>query len=223
MKKHGYTSLTLLTLTSCFTLSSHAALVINEIDYDQPGTDNAEFIELYNTSATTLSLNNYSIELINGNNSSRYRSIDLSGFDIAASGYLVVCSNAATVTNCDFSFTSSNGWFQNGAPDAIGLLENGTLIDSLSYEGVLQPYTKGNVFSQSDSNSVITSIGRKLDGVDTNDNASDFELGCITPGTANVGGSGDCSAPDVSAVPLPATAWLLASGVLGLAGFSRRK
>ena len=41
-------SLGLLALTSGITLSSHAAVVINEIDYDQPGPDSAEFIELFN-------------------------------------------------------------------------------------------------------------------------------------------------------------------------------
>lgn len=223
MQKHGLIKPAIFILTSGLTLNSHASLVINEIDYDQPGSDTAEFIELYNSGLSALSLTGYSVALINGNNSSSYRTIDLTGLNIGASDYLVLCSNTAAVANCGFSFTSSNSWFQNGAPDAIGLFENAMLIDSLSYEGILQPYTEGNVFSQNDSNSVITSIGRKFDGIDTNNNAADFELGCITPGTANVSGSGDCSALSVSAVPLPATAWLFASGLIGLVGFSRRK
>ena len=66
MENSKKTSLGLLALTSCMTLSSHAAVVINEIDYDQPGTDTAEFIELFNSSSSIISLDNYSIDLING-------------------------------------------------------------------------------------------------------------------------------------------------------------
>ncbi len=73
----------LLTLCSSFAMGLNAAVVINEIDYDQPGTDTAEFIELFNSGASAVSLDNYSVDLINGSNSSSYRSIDLSGFSIA--------------------------------------------------------------------------------------------------------------------------------------------
>lgn len=93
----------LLALTCSFSAASHAALVINEIDYDQAGTDTAEFIELFNTGVSTVSLDNYSIMLINGTNSSSYRNIDLSGFDIDADGYFVICSDTTAVANCNYS------------------------------------------------------------------------------------------------------------------------
>ena len=41
-------------------------IVINEIDYDQVGTDNAEFVELINVSAGPVNLDNYTLELVNG-------------------------------------------------------------------------------------------------------------------------------------------------------------
>lgn len=216
-------SLGLLALTSGIALSSHAAVVINEIDYDQPGTDNAEFIELFNPGSSAISLDNYSIDLINGSNSSSYRNIDLSGFSISAGSYFVMCSDASLVANCNYSFTSSNGWFQNGAPDAVALYENTNLLDSLSYEGLLSPYTEGDALIIKDNNTDIISISRIIDGADSNNNALDFELGCITPGSANIAGMGDCSITQVSAVPLPAAAWLFASGMIGLVGFARRK
>ena len=216
-------SLGLLTLTSCMTLSIHAAVVINEIDYDQPGTDSAEFIELFNSGSSIISLDNYAIDLINGSNSSSYRNIELTGFSIDAGGYFVVCSNASLVTNCNYSFTSSNGWFQNGAPDAVALYENTTLLDSLSYEGLLSPYTEDETLAIKDNNTDIISISRIIDGVDSNNNLLDFELGCITPGSSNIAGTGDCSVAQVSAVPLPAAAWLFASGLIGIVGFARRK
>ena len=215
-------SLSLLALTGSLAFNCHSAIIINEIDYDQPGTDTAEFIELYNSGTSTISLDNFSIDLINGSTLSSYRTIDLSGFDINANGFFVVCGDASQVANCNYSFTTTNGWFQNGAPDAVGLYENSTLLDSLSYEGTLAPFTEGSVLTISDNNIDVLSIGRIISGMDNNSNALDFELGCITPGTSNIAGSGNCSS-DVSAVPVPAAAWLFGSGLIGLVGMARRK
>jgi len=222
MKQSGLIKLGLLTFTSSLAFTSNAAVIINEIDYDQPGTDTAEFIELFNSGTSAVSLDNYVVELINGSNASSYRTIDLSGFNIDSNGYFVMCGDASQVTNCDFSFTTTNSWFQNGAPDAVGLYENSVLLDSLSYEGDLPPLTEGTILSIGDNNTDITSISRIPNGLDSNDNFSDFQLGCITPGSANITGTGDCSIPKVSAVPVPAAAWLFASGMIGLVGFARR-
>ncbi len=223
MKNSKNISLGLLALTACFAFSSHAAIVINEIDYDQPGNDDAEFIELFNSGNSNILLDNYSIDLINGFNSSVYENIDLSGFSINANSYFVVCSNVNLVANCNYSFTSSNSWFQNGAPDAIALYDGTDLLDSLSYEGLLSPYTEGDALTIKDNSTGILSLSRITDGVDSNNNLLDFELGCITPGSSNVAGSGNCSVTTVSAVPVPAAVWLFGSGMLGLMGLARRK
>ena len=186
-------------------------------------TWNSEFIELFNSGVTLVSLDGYSIDLINGSDATAYRTIDLAGHSINAGGYFVVCSNTTLVMNCDYSFTTTNGWFQNGAPDGIGLYENSVLQDALSYEGSIPSFTEGSVLTVVDSNTVIASIARIPDGFDSDDNAADFRLGCITPGTANIEGTGDCSAAAISAVPVPAAAWLFAGGLAGLVGFGRRK
>jgi len=205
---------------ACITQNSNAAIIINEFDYDQAGSDTAEFIELFNTGETAISLNNYSIELINGNNSSIYRTINLTGFSINTNDYFVVCGNASLVANCDYSFTSSSSWLQNGAPDAIALLENGNLLDSISYEGLLSPYTEGSFLTVKDNNSNTVSISRFMD---SNDNALDYDLGCITPGSQNIAGTGNCSINNISSVPVPAAIWLFGSGILGLIGFTKRR
>jgi len=70
--------------------SIHAAVMINEIDYDQPGVDTAEFIELFNPEIDPVPLDGYTLELVNGTNGSAYNSFDLPGLSITASGYLVV-------------------------------------------------------------------------------------------------------------------------------------
>lgn len=214
--------LSICTLTGLVIASSAQAVIINEIDYDQPGADTAEFIELYNDSSSSVSLDTYSINLINGSDNSVYRSIDLSGFSVGANGYFVICNSDSGVANCNDAFTSNTGWFQNGAPDAIALLENGNIVDSLSYEGSVPSATEGTALTLADSGTVTESLSRIPNGIDTNDNQADFQLGCITPGSANIAGSGDCSVQAVSTVPVPASSWLFASGLIGLIGMRRK-
>jgi len=216
-------SLGLLAITGSLSFNSYATIIINEIDYDQPGTDTAEFIELFNNGTSSMSLDNFSIELINGSNSMSYRTIDLSGFNIAANDFFVLCGDASLVANCNYSFTTISSWIQNGAPDAVGLYENSNLLDSLSYEGILSPFTEGSVIPVKDNSTDILSIGRILSNMDNNNNALDYELGCITPGTQNIAGSGDCSSSTLNAVPIPAASWLFGSGIIGLVGMARRK
>jgi len=209
---------------------AQASLVINEIDYDQPGSDEAEFIELYNSGPDALPLDGFHIDLINGNNSTSYRSIDLSGFSINASSFFVVCSDNGLVANCDYSFTSATSWFQNGAPDAVALYQADIIHDRVSYEGSVSLFTEGTGLDIADSNTVTMSMARILDGVDSDDNVLDFQQSCITPGMPNIAGQGDCTSlidgqiddPAVNPVPLPAAAWLLASGLIGL-GFTARR
>ncbi len=131
--------------------------MINEIDYDQVGTDNAEFVELINLSAGPVNLDNYTLELVNGAGGGAivYDTIDLPNVDLAAGGYYVICTNAATVPNCNLVDTPLTDWIQNGAPDAIGLRLSGVLEDAISYEGNTgTPYTEAIGTSAADSNTV---------------------------------------------------------------------
>lgn len=232
MNKSGHNKLNLLVCASSVIISSiafnsHAAIIINEIDYDQSGSDTAEFIELFNSGNTTISLDAYSIDLINGTNNVNtplvYKSIDLSNFSIDANGYFVICGGGNSVINCNYSFTSSSSWFQNGDNDAIALYKNTDLLDSMSYEGALSPFTEGDAPTDEDDSTKFISLSRITNGVDSNNNNLDFQRGCITPGSANIAETGNCQAPQVNAVPLPAAAWLFGSGIIGLVGFARRK
>lgn len=206
--------------------SIHAAVIINEIDYDQPGGDTAEFIELYNSSINSIPLDGYTLDLVNGTNGSAYNSFDLSGLFITASSYLVLCGDTQAVSNCDINVSSSS-WIQNGGSDgdAVALLFGAALVDSIVYKnnsGNLDSFAEGNSFTVADSSSFSMSIARLPNGIDTNVNADDFNSACITPGSANISGSGDCSV-SVSPVPIPAAIWLFGSGLIGLIGVSRRK
>ena len=206
---------------------AHAAVVINEIDYDQPGTDSGEFIELFNSGNGDILLDGYTLDLINGTNGTAYDTFDLAGLKIDAGAYLVLCDSASSVANCNYAPNTGTGWFQNGGStdgDAVALYSGGLLLDSMVYEAIgsnLGPFAEGGTSAGADSNSVIMSLSRLPNGIDTDDNGFDFGSGCLTPGTANISGSGDCSV--VPSVPVPAALWLFGSGLLAFLGIGTRR
>jgi len=164
-------------------------LVVNEIDYDQPSTDTAEFVELKNVGAAAIDLDPYSLELVNGTGggATLYQTIDLPDVSVAAGEYYVVCANTALVANCDLDVTPDENLIQNGAPDAVGLRFDGTLVDAVSYEGdSAAPYREGSGAGLVDTAAVAgESISRCPDGTDTDQNNVDFALVPGTPGAAN--------------------------------------
>ena len=162
------------------------SLVINEIDYDQPSTDTAEFIEILNNGVSPVDLARWSLVLVNGNGGAVYATFDLTASGALAAGdYLVVCANAATVANCDIDVSPDTNLIQNGAPDAVALLLDGVVMDTVSYEGdTVAPYTEGSGAGLEDSTD--GSISRCPNGVDTGQNNLDFEFVAIsTPGEEN--------------------------------------
>jgi hypothetical protein len=46
--------------------AASTSLVINQVDYDQAGTDASEFLELKNGSGAAINLDAYRVELVNG-------------------------------------------------------------------------------------------------------------------------------------------------------------
>ncbi len=164
-------------------------LVINEVDYDQPSTDTAEFLELKNVSGAAINLDTFSVELVNGTGggAALYQTIDLPNVSLSAGDYFVVCANATTTANCDLDVAPDTNLIQNGSPDAVGLRQSGTLIDALSYEGNSGvPYTEGSGVGLDDDPSLADKgLSRCPDGFDTDQNNVDFSYRDITPGTAN--------------------------------------
>jgi large repetitive protein len=183
-------------------------LVINEVDYDQPGTDAAEYIEIYNPTGAAISLSNVAVVLVNGATNLPYPTatsyIDLSpAGSIPAFGYLVIAG--ANIAVDPPSQKLDPGWttdaLQNGAPDGIALVDtvNGTLIDALSYEGAITmaevpgianpvSLVEGTVLptSVADSNNNTGALCRSPNGKDTDSASADWKF-CttLTPGAAN--------------------------------------
>ena len=180
-------------------------LVLNEIDYDQPGIDFGEFVEIYNSGPTARELSGLVLILVNGGTSEEYRRYELAdaGPSLAAGAYLVVGSptvlSALPAGTLSIPFGSNSNSVQNGAPDGIALFDTGTagLLDALSYEGSItaaqfagQPGThdlvEGTPTTAADSNSSDGSLSRSPDGSDTDDAESDWRFVLLpTPGAAN--------------------------------------
>ncbi|MBL7805706.1 MAG: choice-of-anchor D domain-containing protein [Saprospiraceae bacterium] len=163
-------------------------LVINEVDYDQPGTDNLEFVELKNVSANAVNLDAYTLELIDGSGNNVYATVDLPNVNLAAGDYYVICNNGSALPNCDFSFGGASEQIQNGAPDALRLRINSALtVDALSYEGSVAGAVEGSGAGLDDAGSAQQlGLSRVPDGSDTDVNGTDFVLTCISPGSANL-------------------------------------
>lgn len=104
-------------------LSSPASTLpfINEIHYDNAGTDTGEGIEVAGAAGTTL--DGWTLEFYNGSSGALYGSVMLSGaIDDQAGGYGTI-------------FYAVDG-LQNGAPDGVALIDGaGAVRQFLSYEG----------------------------------------------------------------------------------------
>lgn len=168
-----------------------AQVVINEVDYDQIGTDNAEFLEIKNIGTEPFPLNSIKVVLFNGNNGGavEYRTIQSATWpELAPGAYFVICGNIGLTLNCDHAATPTTNLIQNGSPDAIALVSiaDESIVDVLSYGGSVPGYTEGTGTTAEDSNEADgLSLSRWPDGSDTDNNDLDFVIGCPTPGEAN--------------------------------------
>jgi predicted extracellular nuclease len=124
--------------------AASTTLVINELDYDQPSTDTAEFLELRNNGTAAVDLGAYTLELVNGNGGAVYLTAALPSVDLAPGGHFMVCGNQATVPGCDLDLNPDTDLIQNGpAPDGARIVTGGTTVDSVSYEGAMTGVTEG--------------------------------------------------------------------------------
>jgi len=180
---------------------SGGGLVINEVDYDQPGTDSLEFVEIYNPGSASVNLTDISLVRINGDNNAEYGRIPLSPVSSLGFGeYLVIGSSALLSTvppstkTITFALASNN--LQNGAPDGLAIIDEASsaLIDALSYEGEitaadiagLGPTNLVEGVATTASDTGDGSLIRSPNGIDTDNAASDWVFDPIsTPGAEN--------------------------------------
>lgn len=98
-------------------VQSYGALVINELDSDTPGTDAAEFVELYDGGVGNTPLDGLVMVFYNGSNDLSYAAYDLDGYTTNADGYFLL-GNAGVIPTPSIIFAGN--FLQNGQ-DAAAL------------------------------------------------------------------------------------------------------
>ncbi len=118
------------------------SIIINEVDSDTPGTDAAEFIELYDGGAGNTPLDGYVVVLFNGSNDLSYAAYDLDGFSTDANGYFVIGNTGVPGVSIVFA----GNFLQNGADGVALYTDNASnfpsdtpvtstnLVDALVYD-----------------------------------------------------------------------------------------
>lgn len=175
--------------------ASAGTLIINEVEYDNVGTDAAEFVELRNMGCSTLSLTGWTVDLVRNTNVA-YQTVSLTG-SVVSGGYYIICATGSTVPNCNIKVTPVSGCGVSSGP-CINLIYNtagggvrlkdpsGATIDSVSLGAVTSGLTEGSASAPGDSNTSPGSVSRCPNGQDTNQNGNDYAFrGTVTAGTAN--------------------------------------
>jgi DNA/RNA endonuclease G (NUC1) len=183
---------------------------INEVDADTPGSDTAEFVELYNGGTANMPLDGLVVVFFDGglspfSGNQSVAAFDLDGYTTDAHGYFVVGNPG--VPNVSLTFDPGQfGLLPNG-PDAVGLyigngsdFPNGTIAttanlqdaivygtDDPSPSNLLPLVNPGQkiVNENATGNSQTQSSQRCPDGMGGFRNTATYYPGAPTPGSAN--------------------------------------
>ncbi|MES0810082.1 ExeM/NucH family extracellular endonuclease [Roseibium sp. SCPC15] len=145
---------------------------INEFHYDNSGGDVGEFIEIRTAAGDDVSY--LEVILFNGSNGSEYRRVDVSTLAKTSDG-----------THDFYVWDLPSNGIQNGAPDGIALVNGGTVLEFLSYEGTMDATIGGETVTSTDigvSESSSTEVGFSLQ---RNEDGSWNEAAAETKGASN--------------------------------------
>jgi len=145
---------------------------IVEIDADQTGTDDQEFVEI-KTEFANQSLNGMIAVFYNGSSDTSYRTLDLTGFASDDNGYFLLGSDA--VAGADITMGADNT-IQNGA-DAVALhtadaanFPDGTPVTT---DGLVDAVVYGT--SDADDTGLLTGLGQTTQWDENENGAKDTE------------------------------------------------
>lgn len=171
--------------------------VINEVDYDQPSSDTAEFVELYNPFATAIDLTNLAVVFAT-KTGGEYMRVPLSG--TLASGSFVVLGVGGSIA---LPQGIQNGSSSN--PTGVAIIDTAKLVvvDSVSFAGStttgglvaqIQGFPSPTQFAEgtfkvlvdSTANGTQGSLVRLPNGQDTDDQSADWQFKSPpSPGATN--------------------------------------
>jgi hypothetical protein len=172
--------------------TSTAPVVINEFLYDDTGTDDKEFVELWNRTNAPVDISGWVIfadDPTTTNPAYTIPGAPLSGTTILNPGaYYVV--GATGVPNLNFSVGTTNLWENDN--ESLELRDGGgNVVDSVAYEIArgtwgLHPREGAGLSGEIVSVDVAPNTWqRNQNGYDTDDNGCDFCIMAWTPGAAN--------------------------------------
>lgn len=166
-------------LTTAAVRSASAEVVLNEVLYDPEGADSGkEFVELANSGPFAVTLDGLELEAGNGIGPNEWDLIWSGSADSAIPpGGVYRIGLAAPGPGEEAQLRLQNG------PDGVRLLKRGFELDRLGWgEHLHAEYYEKSPAPQVRSG---RSLARKVDGLDRDDNANDFEEAIPTPGRAN--------------------------------------
>lgn len=179
-----------------------AQVVINEFQYDDGGTDNIEFVELYNAGGAPVAIGGWTLggqDQVGANTTVTITA----GTMLNPGQYYVIGQTGVLNVN------QVNGTFLENDSETIELRNAGALVDAVVYEknkgptaasnaghgtlpadvvGEVGPGFWGNIQSSDLAGTPLNAsnaVGRWVDGRDTNNNGRDFGMRVGTPGSAN--------------------------------------
>jgi hypothetical protein len=176
-------------------LHAQAPVVINEFNYDDSGSDNYEFVELYANVTTDIS--GWTLNGEDGTSSSTSNgSITIPAGTILNAGefYLISSDLDPAVYTIDLSANGIN--LENGADGLYISDANGVVVDSVLWEvadwsNPIPTWIEGTgIYGaiQLHENARFNSASRSRDGQDTDVNGCDFIVKEWSPGASNNGG-----------------------------------
>ena len=166
------------------------SLVVNEVDYNQPGTDTLEFVEIRNAGEVAEDLSNKSIQILRTSGAVNV-TIALPQIELAPGGVFVL-ANALVVPSIPAGVSSSvfaNGLLGNTAGVGVRLVElvnaQTLVLDTVTWEAVT-PATEGPSAAPLDNPATARrGISRCPNSSDTQVNGVDFLYRLTTPGANN--------------------------------------
>lgn len=174
-----------------------AAIIINEFVYDDNGTDDREYVELYNSGPGAVDISGWVVTGRDATTTNASAAIPATT-NLAAGAYYVLGNTGVLNSNQ----TVAGGFLENDI-ESIELRDaSGALIDAVMYEtnkGIAGNLTgsglpaevgpgvfgNGGGFTPDLPGNTTMSTGRFIDGRDTNNNGRDWGIRPSTPGTSN--------------------------------------